>query len=100
MRNFMADNTSRDPTATSWQEATRMPARVVLGNVSTDELSAVVAVVAILATASSQGEADQGPSQRDGVGGDPQSQWSSPGRMVRVTYPHGPGGWRASALPR
>jgi hypothetical protein len=88
-----------------------MPARVVLGNVSTDELSAVVnvstdelsavvAVVAILAAASSQGEADQGPSERDCRGGAPASQWSSPGRMVRVTYPHGPGGWRASAFPR
>jgi Acyl-CoA carboxylase epsilon subunit len=75
-----------------------MPARLVRGNVSSDELSAVVAVVAILAAASSDG--DQGQTEGDCPGGYPQSRWSSPGRMVRMTYPHGPGGWRASAFPR
>jgi hypothetical protein len=75
-----------------------MPAPLVRGNVPSDELSAVVAVVAILATASGDGE--QGQTEHDCPGGVPQSQWSSPGRMVRVTPPHGPGGWRESAFPR
>jgi Acyl-CoA carboxylase epsilon subunit len=28
------------------------------------------------------------------------SQWSSRSRLVREPLPRGPGGWRASALPR
>jgi hypothetical protein len=28
------------------------------------------------------------------------SEWSAHHRKVRSTYPAGPGGWRASALPR
>jgi hypothetical protein len=28
------------------------------------------------------------------------AEWSAPHRKVRVTYPHGRGGWRSSALPR
>jgi Acyl-CoA carboxylase epsilon subunit len=73
-----------------------MSARQVRGQVSTDELSAVVAVVAILAAASSDGGQTESQSREKY----PQSQWSSPGRMVRMTHPHGPGGWRASAFPR
>jgi hypothetical protein len=75
-----------------------MPAPLVRGNVPSDELSAVVAIVAILATAGGDGE--QGQTEHDCPGGFPPAQWSSPGRMVRVTLPHGPGGWRASAFPR
>jgi Acyl-CoA carboxylase epsilon subunit len=75
-----------------------MAARLVRGNVSPDELSAVIAVVAILAAASGNGQRGQTECQCPGTY--PQSQWSSPQRMVRITHPHGPGGWRASAFPR
>jgi Acyl-CoA carboxylase epsilon subunit len=85
---------------TQWQETTGMPAHLVRDNVSPDELSAAVALVAILATASNDGDQGQAERQRPGSGRYPQSQWSSPRRMVRMTHPHGPGGWRASALPR
>jgi hypothetical protein len=27
-------------------------------------------------------------------------EWSAHHRKVRSTYPHGPGGWRSSGLPR
>jgi hypothetical protein len=27
-------------------------------------------------------------------------EWSAHHRKVRATYPHGPGGWRSSGLPR
>jgi len=30
----------------------------------------------------------------------PVRAWSAPHRGVRRTLPHGPGGWRSSALPR
>jgi hypothetical protein len=75
-----------------------MAAPLVRGNISPDELSAVVAVVAILGAASADG--DRGQTECQSPGTHPQSQWSSPRRMVRITHPHGPGGWRASAFPR
>ncbi|MFI9007439.1 acyl-CoA carboxylase subunit epsilon [Actinosynnema sp. NPDC053489] len=62
--------------------------RVVRGNPDDVELAAVAAVVAGLASA----------------GGPPAGQprrtaWSDKSRQVRRPLPHGPGAWRASALP-
>ena len=50
----------------------------------------MVAVLQAMAAAAGAGEQPAGPV----------SQWGSPQRKVRVVPPHGPGGWRASALPR
>ncbi|MDQ5840222.1 MAG: acyl-CoA carboxylase subunit epsilon [Chloroflexota bacterium] len=66
-----------------------MPVHLVRGNASPEELAAIVA---ILATARGNG-APHPTSRRT-------SPWGSPGRMVRSPHSHGPGGWRASALPR
>ena len=74
-----------------------MPVRLVRGAASPEELAALVA---ILATASGEGDPDQIDRHSPAIGRYPQSQWSSPRRLVRLTPPHGPGGWRASALPR
>lgn len=111
----MTDNISRDPQSatlppagprqatpprdTEQPEADGFPLRLVGGNASPDELSAVVAVVLVLASASND---DAGPGEPPATesGAPPRSQWSSPARLVRTTYPHGPGGWRASAAPR
>jgi hypothetical protein len=75
-----------------------MPLRPVPGDAPPDDLSALVAVLAILATSSN---GDPGRTERPGPEGAyyPRSQWGSPARMVRKTHPHGPGGWRASAFP-
>jgi hypothetical protein len=96
MRNSMADNASRSPRGTQWQERTGTVAPLARGEVSPDELFAVVAVVAILAAAGADGSAGQ--TERHGSRRYPPSQWNSPGRMLRMTHVHGPGGWRASAF--
>ena len=61
--------------------------RVVRGDPTPEELAALVAVVASLG-------APEPPARR------PAPAWSAHHRGVRRTYPHGPGGWRASGLPR
>ena len=68
-----------------------MPVRLVRGDPSPEELAALVTVLA----AAAAGDGDGGSALTARAA----SQWSSPRRMVRLTYPHGPGAWRASALP-
>ena len=92
----MADNTSRGPKGTQWQEATGMPVRLVRGHASPEELAALIA---IFATAG-DGRPDPTDRHTPTSATYPQSPWNSPRRMVRMAHPHGPGGWRASASPR
>ena len=61
--------------------------RVVSGDPTPEELAALVAVVASL------GSPPAAPPRRTPA-------WQAHGRKVRAAYPHGPGGWRASGLPR
>jgi Acyl-CoA carboxylase epsilon subunit len=61
--------------------------RVVSGDPSAEELAALVAVLASL------GGPAAAPTRRTPV-------WNAPSRLVRSTRRSGPGGWRASALPR
>jgi hypothetical protein len=61
--------------------------RVVKGDATEEEVAALVAVIGSLG-----GEA--APEKRA------TPAWSAHHRKVRVTLPHGPGGWRSSALPR
>jgi hypothetical protein len=49
-------------------------------------------VAALLAVLSSLGADEPAPK--------PISAWADPHRRLRRTFPHGPGGWRTSALPR
>ena len=65
------------------------PLVLIKGDATEEEVAALVAVLQGIA---SSGVAAEEPAQV--------SQWGSPHRKVRATYPHGPGGWRASALPR
>ena len=66
---------------------TRPLLRVVGGDATPEEIAALVAVVASL------GSGDAPAPRRT-------PEWQSPHRKVRRTLPHGPGGWRASGLPR
>jgi hypothetical protein len=61
--------------------------RVVNADATPEEIAALVAVFASL----SSGDA---PAPR------PAPEWESHHRKLRANHPHGPGGWRASGLPR
>lgn len=61
--------------------------RVVKGDPSPEELAAVVAVLASL-----------GGPVATGTRRTP--EWNAPRRLHRIPVAPGPGGWRASALPR
>jgi hypothetical protein len=65
---------------------------VIRGEATDEEVAALVAVLQGLTASASASAASPEPA--------PVSAWAAPERKVRVTFPHGPGGWRASALPR
>ena len=81
----MTDEPSTD--ATEPAEPAKPLLRIVSGNPTAAEVAALVAVLA----ASGGGEP---PAPRR------TPAWAHPARLVRATPPHGPGGWRASGLPR
>ncbi len=67
------------------------PALVVLdAHATPEEVAALVAVVQGLASAAAAAET---PAR-------PRSAWADPARRVRRPLLSGPGGWRASSLPR
>ena len=68
--------------------------RVVKGDPTPEELAALTAVIAAkLAAHPADGSGSSSAS-------DQVSDWSSYWRAVRAPARHGPGRWRASALPR
>ena len=83
---------SNDPSAQSADNASvagqPTPIRLVRGQASPEEVAALVAVLA----ATAGGGEDPAPRHR--------SVWASRDRLVRAPLAHGPGAWRASALPR
>ena len=62
--------------------------RIVRGDATPEEVAALVAVLGALRAPAAA------PERRRA------SEWSAHHRKVRRTLPHGPGGWRSSALPR
>jgi hypothetical protein len=85
----MADDDT-DDTATEAAAATeaRPPLFAISGDATPEEVAALVAVLQGIAASAAP------PAPR------PRSQWASPARAVRPTLVSGPGGWRASGLPR
>jgi hypothetical protein len=67
------------------------PLLLIRGDATDEEVAALVAVVHGMAAAGSLATASEQPEM---------SAWAAPVRKLRATHPHGPGGWRASALPR
>jgi hypothetical protein len=61
--------------------------RIVNPDASPEEVAALVAVFSALRAPAAQA-------------GAPRSEWASPARAMARALPHGPGGWRASGLPR
>jgi hypothetical protein len=67
--------------------------RIVRGDPSDAEIAALIAVIAGLAGAGlTNGRAPEPTA--------PRSVWADPARRVRACPHPGPGGWRASTLPR
>ncbi|MQA95992.1 MAG: acyl-CoA carboxylase subunit epsilon [Streptosporangiales bacterium] len=66
--------------------------QVVRGDPTPEEIAALVAVLTARARAAAAARAADRPR--------PVSAWRDPSRLVRRPLPHGPGAWRASALPR
>jgi hypothetical protein len=73
-------------------EPAQPPLVLIKGDATAEEVAALVAVVQGLAAATSSREATTGAA--------PRSAWAAPARQVRTAHHAGPGGWRASALPR
>lgn len=65
------------------------PLFLVKGDASAEEIAALVAVLQSVAAGASATGRDRQPAP----------EWSAPHRLVRSSYPSGPGGWRSSALP-
>ena len=61
--------------------------RVISPNATPEEIAALVTVFSTL------GGGEPAPTRRT------TPEWQSAHRKVRRTFPHGPGGWRASGLP-
>ena len=91
----MTDNTSRGSQGAQSLEATEMPVRLIRGDASPEELAALVSILAAI----SDGAPDPTDRHSPSSGRPAPSPWGSPRRMIRMTHQHGPGGWRASALP-
>jgi hypothetical protein len=62
--------------------------KIVSPNATPEEIAALVTVLSAL------GGGEPAPARRT------TPEWQSAHRRVRRTFPHGPGGWRASGLPR
>jgi hypothetical protein len=60
--------------------------RVLTPSATAEEVAALVAVLSSLGSTEPHRE--------------PAREWAAAHRKLRRTLPHGPGGWRASALPR
>ena len=70
---------------------TDQPLVLIKGDATEEEVAALVAVLQGLASASAAAaSAEQSTA----------SAWAAPARAVRTPHHAGPGGWRASALPR
>jgi hypothetical protein len=61
--------------------------RVVTPDATPEEIAALVAVFSALGAPRAEPPAAR-------------SEWGSPARRMTRSFPHGPGGWRASGLPR
>lgn len=77
-----------DGTVSEQEETPRPPLFLVQGDATPEEVAALTVVLQGVAAASAE------PPRR------PRPQWSAPHRAVRRPLDSGPGGWRASALPR
>ncbi|MDO9457060.1 acyl-CoA carboxylase subunit epsilon [Nocardioides sp.] len=81
------DSTDESTDESTAPEPARPLLRIVGSDATPEEVAAIVAVFSALG-----GGEPPAPRRRP--------TWGAPDRQVRRTLPHGPGGWRASSLPR
>ena len=74
------------------EEATPTPLVLVRGDATKEEVAALVAVLQSISSTASLAVASEEPANV--------SAWAAPARKMRASHQYGPGGWRASALPR
>jgi hypothetical protein len=79
------------PAAEATEEPEPTPLVVVSGEATVEEVAALTAVVAALGAAQTS---------TAGATPAPVSQWAARSRQLRGPHVAGPGGWRASMLPR
>ncbi len=69
------------------EEASTPALRIITPDATPEEIAAIVAVFSAMGGA-------------DAPATTPAPAWSAHHRRLRAQHPHGPGGWRASGLPR
>jgi hypothetical protein len=84
------DTAPAAPASTATQAAGAPVLRIVAGQPTAEETAAVVVVLSALA-------GQRAPAAAPGLA---RSPWSARSRLLREPVSPGPGGWRASALPR
>ena len=80
-------NSPVEPTTPVEPVETKPFLQVVRGDATPEEVAALVAVIASMGGSAPASEK-------------PRSSWADPARRMREVHGHGPGGWRASGLPR
>ncbi len=71
--------------------------KVVRGDATAEETAALIAA---LATARAAVQRANAAAARPGDRANPRPGWRDRSRLLRAPIAHGPGAWRASALPR
>ncbi len=79
---------------------TRPLLRVVRGDATAEETAALVATLALTRAAAARQAGALAAARRGRADARARSGWCDRSRLLRQALPHGPGSWRASALPR
>ena len=80
-------------------ESTPPLLRVIRGNATAAETAALIAALAVSRATAARAAAGGAAASGTAAGGGTLSGWRDRARLLRAPLRHGPGAWRASALP-
>ncbi len=80
-------------------ESTPPLLRVIRGNATAAETAALIAALAVSRATAARAAAGGAAASGTAAGGGTLSGWRDRARLLRAPPRHGPGAWRASALP-
>ncbi len=80
-------------------ESTPPLLRVIRGNATAAETAALIAALAVSRATAARAAAGGTAASGTAAGGGTMSGWRDRARLLRAPLRHGPGAWRASALP-